>query len=803
MAYDVLEACKDGKLEKVETLFAQSFMDIPKLFDMGGKNGLHLAASCNRVKIVEFLCKSKEMLDHQANTGDTPVDYGLTTGNVEVVKVLINNGADFKTLRRGGKNAFFEAVKATNSGFNDPGACITLIATKGIDINHKETFFGQTPLHVAVHHGDLKIVKLLVSLGANPNVQDCLGKTATHYAKEMKLEEMYEFLFPKTDLTIRDILGNSAKKTSKPLYGLNHFPYSVIYCADQVKPVYEKCKGLLKTSDSATHCMIGKYPVADTKDTIALFKQVFHQFDVSFFFSHVACMNLIHGFSYMDGIFYTVHPSSFALDHVKAKTFGGKIDLALKLTKSLEFIHNQGIVCRNLCMANACAIQHMGGGGVTFSYGDVGTVLPKLCHPVETPFDAPEVTLHEHYSQKADIYALAAILFELIFDAPMQVHIKMEMTEAFADCVKGLLSLFTAMRSGEPEDRPTIREVHDGLVHAKLEFILKGLQNGEFKHTCSCPKVHKFEELQKLYSYQSAKIMDENERNQKRFLYRDERQLQVVAEGVTEFVYSKWNDFLEKHLKKGYLDSTQKELSNKDIEILHNMKKFIFEEPTNSLLFTVDSVILLEKIVMEMKDIFTCLDLLRFLVLNPISVELLIHTQNKIFAKIFSTVWKDQKKNTKIFVLRLFVNLLGKDTDAIWFCQDNTKLNKIVTFACLGLLDQERDALLKPSIALCLNLMCLSPYLVQDGNSKIWDNLISTVMKVMADLPEDKYKSEKTSLALIMYRFLHGYEERIKKTRDTLRTLENWMIGGNLIEAVIELYRYEEYSNSKNTEAEE
>ena len=40
----------------------------------------------------------------------------------------------------------------------------------------------QTPLHLAVDYGNVEIVKLLLSFGAQPNVKDNDGNTALHLA---------------------------------------------------------------------------------------------------------------------------------------------------------------------------------------------------------------------------------------------------------------------------------------------------------------------------------------------------------------------------------------------------------------------------------------------------------------------------------------------------------------------------------------------------------------------------------------------------------------------------------------------
>lgn len=55
-------------------------------------------------------------------------------------------------------------------------------------INHnpqhlnQQNSYGQTPLHLAVWEGLTNTTKLLLSKGANPNIQDRPGHTSLHYA---------------------------------------------------------------------------------------------------------------------------------------------------------------------------------------------------------------------------------------------------------------------------------------------------------------------------------------------------------------------------------------------------------------------------------------------------------------------------------------------------------------------------------------------------------------------------------------------------------------------------------------------
>ncbi len=64
---------------------------------------------------------------------------------------------------------------------------------------------GLTPLHLAAKNGMTKTAQELLSLGANPNLQDNSGKTPLHYAAEFgKIGVLNALLGSNADVTVRD-----------------------------------------------------------------------------------------------------------------------------------------------------------------------------------------------------------------------------------------------------------------------------------------------------------------------------------------------------------------------------------------------------------------------------------------------------------------------------------------------------------------------------------------------------------------------------------------------------------------------
>lgn len=89
-----------------------------------------------------------------------------------------------------------------------------LLSERDLDINFMPNYFGgvaATPLHAAAAWGDKQIVKLLLNVGANPNLADNRGWTPLMYAaKNGNLEMVQNLLAAGADPSYKDSKGNTA-----------------------------------------------------------------------------------------------------------------------------------------------------------------------------------------------------------------------------------------------------------------------------------------------------------------------------------------------------------------------------------------------------------------------------------------------------------------------------------------------------------------------------------------------------------------------------------------------------------------
>ena len=67
---------------------------------------------------------------------------------------------------------------------------------------------GNTTLHIAAQNGDVRIAKLLVEKGANPNHQNKQGQTPGHFAVAYQFFEFASWLFDERGGNANDLLAN-------------------------------------------------------------------------------------------------------------------------------------------------------------------------------------------------------------------------------------------------------------------------------------------------------------------------------------------------------------------------------------------------------------------------------------------------------------------------------------------------------------------------------------------------------------------------------------------------------------------
>lgn len=206
-------------------------------------------------EIVHFLVEHCSAQVNVANRdGETPLMNSIMKRNVELMKYLIDHGADLSTMNRFGETAFFRAVfkfnhklevlkylieKGANmnvqdlrgqsvlmysipmsvevvkflvdqgcdlSATNDEGdnaltiACFwkrlevaKILCEKGMNINHQNRK-GETPLYLSSDRNSLDLVKYLISRGADMKIESKKGYTPFDIARACRFNDIVDFL---------------------------------------------------------------------------------------------------------------------------------------------------------------------------------------------------------------------------------------------------------------------------------------------------------------------------------------------------------------------------------------------------------------------------------------------------------------------------------------------------------------------------------------------------------------------------------------------------------------------------------
>ncbi|KAJ6109059.1 ankyrin-2 [Penicillium sp. IBT 16267x] len=128
-----------------------------------------------------------------------PLRLAAITENTELVRLLLDNGADANTQTNGET-----ALHVANSPPYRPAAfggyknIIRLLLSKGADINAHEGSYGRTPLHLAVEADFTSAIAELLKQGARTGRQDFNDATPLELALQKRNHEAVMLLFPRS-----------------------------------------------------------------------------------------------------------------------------------------------------------------------------------------------------------------------------------------------------------------------------------------------------------------------------------------------------------------------------------------------------------------------------------------------------------------------------------------------------------------------------------------------------------------------------------------------------------------------------
>lgn len=168
---------KLGDLAKIVELLSSGESDANEK-DSEGITALHWAAMMMRTDVCkELLSRGAEVDAVGGELQATPLHWAARNGNLYVVHLLIQHGADPGLSDGQGFNTLHLAVHSHNP------MLLAYLLSQQLPLSvDSEDSAGQTSLQWACFQGDQISVSLLLKAGADPNKADASGLTAVHWA---------------------------------------------------------------------------------------------------------------------------------------------------------------------------------------------------------------------------------------------------------------------------------------------------------------------------------------------------------------------------------------------------------------------------------------------------------------------------------------------------------------------------------------------------------------------------------------------------------------------------------------------
>lgn len=187
-------ACKYGSYH-VARLLLDNKAYVNSYTNKKGDTPLHIACRGGHTKIVEILINHGADIDIINRHHDSPLTYACLKDHSEVVQILLlSNLSDNSSFELEGKYGCKPLHIVCRYGHIKTLRILLSYDTIIKNINSTENL-GDTPLHYAcLFNKKAKIVRLLLSKGANINVGNIRGDTPLHYACQKELYEIVKIL---------------------------------------------------------------------------------------------------------------------------------------------------------------------------------------------------------------------------------------------------------------------------------------------------------------------------------------------------------------------------------------------------------------------------------------------------------------------------------------------------------------------------------------------------------------------------------------------------------------------------------
>ena len=146
------------------------------------------------------------LIDYYSDADEIPIILACKSGNPEIVKVLLDNGAD----PNGGDDDSFTLTSIYTDDWNKEKEIMKMLIDAGADINYRYNNYYETPIFKISNYGGVEKIKFLIENGADINAKNDQRETPLIKAcSKGNLEVAKALIEAGADVNARDIANNN------------------------------------------------------------------------------------------------------------------------------------------------------------------------------------------------------------------------------------------------------------------------------------------------------------------------------------------------------------------------------------------------------------------------------------------------------------------------------------------------------------------------------------------------------------------------------------------------------------------